>query len=57
MAYEYKKYRHVNDPKWVGKLAKYQEDDAEAGDTKAVIRNYDSDPRITREASYVKKGK
>ena len=57
MAYEFKKYRHVNDPKWVGKLAKYQEDDAEAGDTKAVIRNYDSDPRITREASYVKKGK
>jgi len=60
MAHLYNKHRHGNDPKWLGGLQKYKEDEhnVDSGDTSEVIRNYDSDPKVTREASYVKgKGK
>lgn len=59
MAHPYQKFGHKQDPKWLEGLNRHKEK-AEAGDTAEVIRNYDADPKPTREASYapsVKKGK
>jgi hypothetical protein len=47
---------HKNDPKWLSGLNKYKEK-AEAADTARVIKNYDADGPVTREASYLPRGK
>lgn len=56
MAHPYMKSGHKNDPKWLSGLNHYKEK-AEEADTKEVIRNYDASPAVTREASYLPRGK
>ena len=56
MAHPYKSAAHKNDPKWVNGLNKFKEK-AEEGDTARVIKNFDADPKVTREASYLPAGK
>ncbi len=56
MAHPYEKAGHKNDPSWIKGLNRFKEK-AEVGDTNEVIRNFDADPKVTREASYVPAGK
>ena len=56
MAHPYSKAGHAKDPKWLEGLNKFKEK-AEEGDTKEVIRNYNTSPKVTREASYLPRGK